>query len=176
MSSSSSSEDNNTAPQQTIESGSGKDGGEVVEGMQTQPIVAPKKYTLKQALYKAYTTTAPKHENDMLLKEIPHEDKKKIIDCYEYANNPSPHWHKYYTKYQAFELVVFKKHAAETWDAIVEFFKNNQQLSKRYSKSLSYMLQKQQQCLNSYSTVILMVVAYPRHRQKKQRGIRAIYY
>ena len=62
--------------------------------------------------------------------------------------------------------LVFKKHAADTWDAIVKFFKDTQTLSKRYSKNLSYMLQKQRQCANSYSTVILLVIAYPRHRQK----------
>ena len=128
----------------------------------------PKRFTLKQAFYKAYSTTPPKHENDMLLTEIPREDKTKLVDYYEYANNPSPHWDKYYTQYHAFEVIVFKKHAAETWDAIVDFFKDNHQLSKRYSKNLSYMLQKQRQCLNSYSTVILMVVAYPRHRQKNK--------
>ena len=128
----------------------------------------PTRYTLKQAFYKAYSTTPPKHENDMLLAEIPREDKTRLVDYYEYANNPSPHWDKYYTQYHAFEVIVFKKHAAETWDAIVDFFKDNHQLSKRYSKNLSYMLQKQRQCLNSYSTVILMVVAYPRHRQKNK--------
>ena len=128
----------------------------------------PTRYTLKQAFYSAYSTTPPKHENDMLLAEIPREDKTRLIDYYEYANNPSPHWDRYYTQYHAFEVIVFKKHAAETWDAIVDFFKDNHQLSKRYSKNLSYMLQKQRQCLNSYSTVILMVVAYPRHRQKNK--------
>ena len=126
----------------------------------------PLKYTLKQAFYKAYTSTPPQNENDMLLRKIPREDKSKLIDYYEYANNPSPHVDKYYTQYHAFELVVFKKHAADTWDAIVKFFKDTQTLSKRYSKNLSYMLQKQRQCVNSYSTVILLVIAYPRHRQK----------
>ena len=128
----------------------------------------PPRYTLKQAFYKAYSTTPPKHENDMLLAEIPREDRTRLVDYYEYANNPSPHWDRYYTQYHAFEVIVFKKHAAETWDAIVDFFKDNHQLSKRYSKNLSYMLQKQRQCQNSYSTVILMVVAYPRHRQKNK--------
>ena len=128
----------------------------------------PPKYTLKQAFYKAYSSSPPKHENDMLLTDIPREDKSKLIDYYEYANNPSPHVDKYYTQYHAFELVVFKKHAAETWDAIVDFFKDNQQLSKRYSKNLSYMLQKQRQCQNSYSTLIRMIIAYPRHRQKNK--------
>ena len=145
-------------------------GGDMVDsgGQHTSPPSPPKRYTLKQAFYKAYSTTPPKHENDMLLTEIPHEDKTKLVEYYEYANNPSPHWDKYYTQYHAFEVIVFKKHAAETWDAIVDFFKDNHQLSKRYSKNLSYMLQKQRQCLNSYSTVILMVVAYPRHRQKNK--------
>ena len=55
-----------------------------------------------------------------------------------------------------------------TWEAIVDFFKNNQQLQKKYSKNLLYMLQKHQQCINSYSTVVLMVIAYPRHRQKNK--------
>ena len=132
------------------------------------PPPPPTKYTLKQAFYRAYNSTLPRHENDMLLTEIPREDKRKLIDYYEYANNPSPHVDKYYTQYHAFELVVFKKHAAETWDAIVKFFKDSQQLSKRYSKNLSYMLQKQRQCLNSYSTIILLVIAYPRHRQKNK--------
>ena len=140
------------------------DGG----GHASPPPPPPKRYTLKQAFYKAYSTTPPKHENDMLLTEIPREDKTRLVDYYEYANNPSPHWDRYYTQYHAFEVIVFKKHAAETWDAIVDFFKDNHQLSKRYSKNLSYMLQKQRQCLNSYSTVILMVVAYPRHRQKNK--------
>ena len=165
MSSSSSSEEHTAPEHTTMESGSGEE-GEVDGGQAT--IVPPHKYILKQALYKAYNTTPTKHENDMLPTEIPPEDKKKIIDYYEYANNPSPHWDKYYTQYHTFELIVFKKHAAETWDVIVDFFKNNQQLSKRYSKSLSYMLQKQLQCLNSYSTVIRMVVAYPRHQQKNK--------
>ena len=137
-------------------------------GHTSPPAPPPKRYTLKQAFYKAYSTTPPKHENDMLLTEIPREDRTKLIDYYEYANNPSPHWDKYYTQYHAFEVIVFKKHAADTWDAIVEFFKDNHQLSKRYSKNLSYMLQKQRQCQNSYSTVILMLVAYPRHRQKNR--------
>ena len=134
--------------------------------MMTAPPPPPVKYTLKQAFYKAYTSTPPQNENDMLLRKIPREDKSKLIDYYEYANNPSPHVDKYYTQYHAFELVVFKKHAADTWDAIVKFFKDTQTLSKRYSKNLSYMLQKQRQCANSYSTVILLVIAYPRHRQK----------
>ena len=137
-------------------------------GGHTSPPSPPMRYTLKQAFYKAYSTTPPKHENDMLLTEIPREDKTKLVDYYEYANNPSPHWDKYYTQYHAFEVIVFKKHATETWDAIVDFFKDNHQLSKRYSKNLSYMLQKQRQCQNSYSTVILMVIAYPRHRQKNR--------
>ena len=163
-SSSSSEEEGTTAPQHH----SNEDTGDmVVDSGHTPPL--PHKYTLKQAFYKVYSTTPPKHENDMLLTEIPLEDKSKIIDYYEYSNNPSAHWDKYYTQYHAFEVIVFKKHAAETWDAIVDFFKDNHQLSKRYSKNLSYMLQKQRQCLNSYSTVILMVVAYPRHRQKTRR-------
>ena len=148
-------------------------GGDMVvvdgsSGHTSPPAPPPKRYTLKQAFYKAYSTTPPKHENDMLLTEIPREDRTKLIDYYEYANNPSPHWDKYYTQYHAFEVIVFKKHAADTWDAIVEFFKDNHQLSKRYSKNLLYMLQKQRQCQNSYSTVILMLVAYPRHRQKNR--------
>ena len=166
MSSSSSSEEHTAPEHTTMESGSNGEEGEVDGGQAT--IVPPHKYTLKHAFYKAYNTTPTKHENDMLLKEIPNEDKRKIIDYYEYANNLSPHWDKYYTQSHAFELIVFKKHVAETWDAIVDFFKNNHQLSKRYSKNLSYMLQKQRQCLNSYSTVILMVVAYPRHRQNNK--------
>ena len=168
-SSSSSSEEGGTvaAPQQH------DTGGDMVvvdgsSGHTSPPAPPPKRYTLKQAFYKAYSTTPPKHENDMLLTEIPREDRTKLIDYYEYANNPSPHWDKYYTQYHAFEVIVFKKHAADTWDAIVEFFKDNHQLSKRYSKNLSYMLQKQRQCQNSYSTVILMLVAYPRHRQKNR--------
>ena len=165
-SSSSSSEESTTAtlppPQDTTAS------GDMVDAAAVAPLPPPKKYTLKQAFYKAYSTTPPKHENDMLLTEIPREDKTKLVDYYEYTNNPSPHWEKYYTQYHAFEVIVFKKHAAETWDAIVDFFKDNHQLSKRYSKNLSYMLQKQRQCLNSYSTVIRMVVAYPRHRQKNK--------
>ena len=128
----------------------------------------PIKYTLKQAFYKAYNSTPPQNENDMLLTKIPLEDKGKLIDYYEFANNPSPYVDKYYIQYHAFELVVFKRHAAETWDAIVKFFKNTQTLSKRYSKNLSYMLQKQRHCANSYSTVILLIIAYPRHRQKQR--------
>ena len=167
MSSSSSSEEGSTttaAPPTTT--GGDMDDDVVDSGEHIPP--PPTRYTLKQAFYKAYSTTPPKHENDMLLAEIPREDKTRLVDYYEYANNPSPHWDKYYTQYHAFEVIVFKKHAAETWDAIVDFFKDNHQLSKRYSKNLSYMLQKQRQCLNSYSTVILMVVAYPRHRQKNK--------
>ena len=167
-SSSSSSEEGATvaAPQQHDTTGDMIDGSS--NGHTSPPAPPPKKYTLKQAFFKAYSTTPPKHENDMLLTEIPREDKTKLVDYYEYANNPSPHWDKYYTQYHAFEVIVFKKHAADTWDAIVEFFKDNHQLSKRYSKNLSYMLQKQRQCQNSYSTVILMLIAYPRHRQKNR--------
>ena len=170
MSSSSSSEEGSTVapPQNTAANGGDMDDDMLDSGEQHIPPPPPTRYTLKQAFYKAYSTTPPKHENDMLLAEIPREDKTKLVDYYEYANNPSPHWDKYYTQYHAFEVIVFKKHAAETWDAIVDFFKDNHQLSKRYSKNLSYMLQKQRQCLNSYSTVILMVVAYPRHRQKNK--------
>ena len=170
MSSSSSSETSSTAPaphDQQRTSADGEDGGGGGGG--GEQMIAPTppvKYTLKQAFYKAYNSTPPHHENDMLLTNIPIKDKSKLIDYYEYANNPSPHVDKYYTQYHAFELVVFKKHAAETWDAIVKFFKDTQTLSKRYSKNLSYMLQKQRQCANSYSTVILLVIAYPRHRQK----------
>ena len=167
-SSSSSSEEGSTAAPQETTTGGDMDDDMVDSGGHTSPPSPPMRYTLKQAFYKAYSTTPPKHENDMLLAEIPREDKTRLVDYYEYANNPSPHWDKYYTQYHAFEVIVFKKHAAETWDAIVDFFKDNHQLSKRYSKNLSYMLQKQRQCLNSYSTVILMVVAYPRHRQKNK--------
>ena len=170
MSSSSSSEEGSTttaAPQDTTTTTGGDMDYDVVDSGEHIP-PPPTRYTLKQAFYKAYSTTPPKHENDMLLAEIPHEDKTRLVDYYEYANNPSPHWDRYYTQYHAFEVIVFKKHAVETWDAIVDFFKDNHQLSKRYSKNLSYMLQKQRQCLNSYSTVILMVVAYPRHRQKNK--------
>ena len=161
----SSSSETSTAPaaphDQQRTSADGEDGG----GEKIAP-PPPVKYTLKQAFYKAYNSTLPQSENDMLLTKIPREDKGKLIDYYEYANNPSPHVDKYYTQYHAFDLVVFKKHAAETWDAIVKFFKDTQMLSKRYSKNLSYMLQKQRQCVNSYSTVILLVIAYPRHQQK----------
>ena len=171
-SSSSSSEEGSTAapPPHNTSGGDMVDSGGGGQQQHTSPPSPPKRYTLKQAFYKAYSTTPPKHENDMLLTEIPREDKTKLVEYYEYANNPSPHWDKYYTQYHAFEVIVFKKHAAETWDAIVDFFKDNHQLSKRYSKNLSYMLQKQRQCLNSYSTVILMVVAYPRHRQKNKEN------
>ena len=171
MSSSSSSEEGSTAaPQDTnTTTGGDMDDDDMVDsGGHTSPPSPPMRYTLKQAFYKAYSTTPPKHENDMLLTEIPREDKTKLVDYYEYANNPSPHWDRYYTQYHAFEVIVFKKHAAETWDAIVDFFKDNHHLSKRYSKNLSYMLQKQRQCQNSYSTVILMLIAYPRHRQKNR--------
>ena len=166
MSSSSSDTSTAAAPaphDQQHTSADGEDGGGGGEQIAPTP---PVKYTLKQAFYKAYNSTPPQHENDMLLTKIPMEDKRRLIDYYEYANSPSPHVDKYYTQYHAFELVVFKKHAAETWDAIVKFFKDTQTLSKRYSKNLSYMLQKQRQCVNSYSTVILLVIAYPRHRQK----------
>ena len=164
MSSSSSSEEGSTT---TAAPAGDMDDDMVDSGEHIPP---PTRYTLKQAFYKAYSTTPPKHENDMLLAEIPREDKTRLVDYYEYANNPSPHWDKYYTQYHAFEVIVFKKHAAETWDAIVDFFKDNHQLSKQYSKNLSYMLQKQRKCLNSYSTVILMVVAYLRHRQKNREN------
>ena len=164
--SSSSSPEEHTAPEKHGASTGGDDEDLVDSGQAT--IVPSHKYTQKQAFYKAYNTTPPKHENDMLLTEIPHEDKSKLIEYYEYANNPSPHWDKYYPQYHVFKLIVYKKHAAETWDAIVDFFLNNHQLLKRYSKNLSYMLQKQRQCLSSYSTVILMVVAYTRHRQKNK--------
>ena len=171
LSSSSSSEEGSTAaPPHNTSGGDMVDSGGGGGQQHMSPPSPPKRYTLKQAFYKAYSTTPPKHENDMLLTEIPREDKTKLVEYYEYANNPSPHWDKYYTQYHAFEVIVFKKHAAETWDAIVDFFKDNHQLSKRYSKNLSYMLQKQRQCLNSYSTVILMVVAYPRHRQKNKEN------
>ena len=85
-SSSSSSSEEHTAPDKHGTSTDGEDGDIVDSGQ-----VPPQKYTLKQAFYKAYNTTPPKHENDMLLTEIPLEDKSKILEYYEYENNPSPH-------------------------------------------------------------------------------------
>ena len=164
--SSSSSIDEEAVPPQNME-----DEDEEVDGQQAILPPPPQRYTLKQAFYKACSYSGENEtsllsssvENDMLLTGVSYEEKQKLVDYYEYANNPSAYRDKYYTQYHAFELSVFKKHAVERWDAIVEFVKNNQQLQKRYSKSLSYMLQKQCQCINSYLTVILMVIAYPRH-------------
>ena len=75
-------------------------------------------------------------ESDMLLRGISNEEKETMINYYEYANNPSKYWNKYCKQYHAFELIVFKQHAAETWDDVVDFLKDNQQLQKMYSKNL----------------------------------------
>ena len=107
MSSSSSSEEGSTAAPQDTTTGGDMDDDMVDSGEHIPP--PPTRYTLKQAFYKAYSTTPPKHDNDMLLAEIPREDKTRLVDYYEYANNPSPHWDKYYTQYHAFEVIVFIK-------------------------------------------------------------------
>ena len=56
------------------------------------------------------------------------------------------------------------------WKQVVSFFKDNQQFDKKYTKHLSYLLQKQRHCTNSYSTIILMLIAYPRYHQKNKES------
>ena len=133
-----------------------------------------KKLTLKQAFYKrCYKEYNKKNqqqasvENDMLLKGISDKDKQALIDHYEYVNNPLIKCcKKYYMQYHAFDLVVFKQYSVMAWNSIVEFFKDSQQLHKKYSKNLRYMLQRQRQCNKSYSTIVKIIIAYPCHHQK----------
>ena len=93
MSSSSSSSEEGTAAAARHSSTTADTTGDMVvdSGGQHSP-TPPHKYTLKQAFYKAYSTRPPKHENDMLLTNIPREDKSKVCEYYEYTNNPSAHW------------------------------------------------------------------------------------
>ena len=142
----------------------------------------PKAYTLRQAFIKKCLRecqrNAPRSsfEEDMLLEGLTNNDKTTIIDHYEYRNSPMrssdvpPPYNKYYLQYHAFDLVVFKKHAKQAWSDVVQYFKYNKDLEKKYTKNINYKLQMYQQCRDSLSTTIQLLIAYPRNSHKYEES------
>ena len=136
----------------------------------------PKPYTLRQAFFKKCLREcqrdAPRTslEEDMLLEGLTNNDKTAIINHYEYRNNPMsdvpPPFNKYYLQYHVFDLVVFNKYAKQAWSDIVQYFKYNKDLEKKYTKNITYKLQMYQQCRDSLSTTIQLLIAYPRNSHK----------
>ena len=138
----------------------------------------PKPYTLRQALIKKclrechHDTPRASLEEDMLLEGLTNNDKNTIISHYEYRNSPMqssdvpPPYNKYYLQYHVFDLVVFNKYAKQAWNDIVQYFKYNKDLEKKYTKNINYKLQMYQQCRDSLSTTIQLLIAYPRNSHK----------
>ena len=147
-----------------------------------QPLVKlpqiPKPYTLRQAFIKKCLREcqrdAPRssYEEDMLLEGLTNNDKTAIINHYEYRNSPMrssdvpPPYNKYYLQYHVFDLVVFNKYAKQAWSDVVQYFKYNKDLEKKYTKNITYKLQMYQQCRDSLSTTIQILIAYPRNSHK----------
>ena len=138
----------------------------------------PKPYTLRQAFVKKCLREcqrdAPRSsfEEDMLLEGLTNNDKTAIINHYEYRNSPMqssdvpPPYNKYYLQYHVFDLVVFNKYAKQAWSDVVQYFKYNKDLEKKYTKNITYKLQMYQQCRDSLSTTIQVLIAYPRNSHK----------
>ena len=138
----------------------------------------PKAYTLRQAFMKKCLrechrdTPRASLEEDMLLEGLTNNDKHDIIKHYEYRNSPMqssdvpPPFNKYYLQYHVFDLVVFNKYAKQAWSDVVQYFKYNKELEKKYSRNINYKLQMYQQCKNSLSTTIQLLIAYPRNSHK----------
>ena len=136
----------------------------------------PKPHTLRQAFFKKCLREcqrdAPRTslEEDMLLEGLTNNDKTAIMNHYEYKNNPMsdvpPPFNKYYLQYHVFDLVVFNKYAKQAWNDIVQYFKYNKDLEKKYTKNITYKLQMYQQCKDSLSTTIQLLIAYPRNSHK----------
>ena len=138
----------------------------------------PKPYTLRQAFIKKCLREchrdAPRssYEEDMLLEGLTNNDKTAIIEHYEYRNSPMrssdvpPPYNKYYLQYHVFDLVVFNKYAKQAWSDVVQYFKYNKDLEKKYTKNITYKLQMYQQCKDSLSTTIQLLIVYPRNSHK----------
>ena len=138
----------------------------------------PKPYTLRQAFVKKCLREcqcdAPRAslEEDMLLEGLTNNDKTTIINHYEYRNSPMqssdvpPPFNKYYLQYHVFDLIVFNKYSKQAWNDIVQYFKYNKDLEKKYTKNITYKLQMYQQCRDSLSTTIQLLIAYPRNSHK----------
>ena len=138
----------------------------------------PKPYTLRQAFVKKCLREcqrdAPRSslEEDMLLEGLTNNDKTAIINHYEYRNSPMqssdvlPPYNKYYLQYHVFDLVAFNKYAKQAWSDVVQYFKYNKDLEKKYTKNITYKLQMYQQCRDSLSTTIQLLIAYPRNSHK----------
>ena len=147
-----------------------------------KPPSPPKPYTLRQAFVKnclrECQCNAPRAslEEDMLLTGLSTKDKQAIISHYEYTNNPlslsdlPPPFNKYYLQYRVFDIVVFRKYATQAWNDVVQYFKNNKDLEKKYSKNINYKLQMYQQCRDSLSTTIQLLIAYPRNSHKYEES------
>ena len=147
--------------------------------MMVPPVKPPhilKSYTLRQPCIKKCLREcqrgAPRAslEEDMLLAGLTNNNKQTIISHYEYRNNPMsdvpPPFNKYYLQYHVFHLVVFMKYAKQAWNDVVQYFKYNKDLEKKYSKNINYKLQMYQQCRDSLSTTIQLLIAYPRNSHK----------
>ena len=138
----------------------------------------PKPYTLRQAFVKKCLREcqreAPRSslEEDMLLEGLTNNDKTAIINHYEYRNSPMqssdvpPPYNKYYLQYHVFDLDVFNKYAKQAWSDVVQYFKYNKDLEKKCTKNITYKLQMYQQCRDSLSTTIQVLIAYPRNCHK----------
>ena len=138
----------------------------------------PKSYTLRQAFFKKCLrecqrdTPRASLEEDMLLEGLTNNDKHTIISHYEYRNSPMqssdvpPPFNKYYLQYHVFDLIVFKKYAKQAWSDVVQYFKYNKDLEKKYSKNINYKLQMYQHCRDSLSTTIQLLIAYPCNSHK----------
>ena len=140
----------------------------------------PKSYTLRQAFFKKCLrechrdTPRASLEEDMLLEGLTNSDKNTIVSHYEYRNNPMsdvpPPFNKYYLQYHVFDLIVFKKYAKQAWNDVVQYFKYNKDLEKKYSKNINYKLQMYQQCKDSLSTTIQLLIAYPCNSHKYEES------
>ena len=147
-----------------------------------KPPSPPRLYTLRQAFVKNCLRECQRNakraslEEDMLLPGLSNNDKQAIISHYEYTNNPlsssdlPPPFNKYYLQYHVFDLVVFRKYATQAWNDVVQFFKDNKCLEKKYSKNMNYKLQMYRQCNDSLSPTIQLIIAYPRHSHKYEES------
>ena len=149
---------------------------EEMEDEQAPSTTTPDKYTLLDAFnnygkhYMLRHHEERKHrEDDLNLKWLSEEDKNKIREYYEHANNPSYSPGKFYVQYHVFDLTVMRSDERKAWKTIGEYFQTNGEglFDNKYTKHLSYRLLNKRKCAGSYSTTIQIIVAYPRSRQKK---------
>ena len=120
------------------------------------PSTTPDKYTLLDAFnnygkhYMLRHHKERKHrEDDLNLKWLSEENKNKIRECYEHANNPSYSPGKFYVQYHIFDLTVMRSDKRKAWKTIREYFKTNGEglFDNKYTKHLSYRL------LNNYHQI-----------------------